>query len=63
MTVRIELLSEHNDPYVGSFSLELPTGGVLSNQSTDKRGSWARDNLPAGKYTVTVAGQSITLVR
>ncbi|MEO8953723.1 MAG: hypothetical protein ABI396_09400 [Ktedonobacteraceae bacterium] len=63
LTVQIELQDEYGDPYVGSFDLTLPTGGVLSGEKTDSKGSWARDNLVPGQYTVTVAGKSISLLR
>lgn len=63
ITVQIELLDEYGEPYVGPFDLTLPTGGVLRNERTDKLGAWTRDNLPAGQYTLTIAGNSITLLR
>jgi hypothetical protein len=61
MTVGIELQDEYGDPYVGPFDLTLPTGGVLSSERTDAKGTWTRDGLPAGTYTVTVSGKSISL--
>jgi len=62
ITVQIELLDEYGDPYVGPFDLTLPPAGILRNERTDSRGAWTRDNLPAGEYTVTISGQSITLL-
>jgi hypothetical protein len=63
ITVQIELQDEYGAPFVGQFDLTLPTGGILRNERTDSRGTWTRSNLPAGEYTVTVAGSSITLMR
>lgn len=63
ITMGIELHDEYGDPYVGPFDLTLPTGGILRGERTDSRGAWTRGNLPAGEYTATVAGSSMTLLR
>jgi hypothetical protein len=62
VTVGIELQDEYSDPYVGPFDLTLPSGAVLSGERTDAKGSWSKDALPTGAYTVTVTGKSITLL-
>jgi hypothetical protein len=63
MTVGIELQDEYSDPYMGAFDLTLPSGAVLSGERTDAKGTWSRDGMPQGTYTVTVTGKSISLLR
>ncbi len=61
ITVQIELQDEYGEPFVGAFDLTLPNGGLL-HERTDSAGIWIGNNLPAGLYTVTVAGNSLSLI-
>ena len=59
ITVQIEVLDEYNAPYAGTFDLTLPNG-VIIHERTDRDGTWTRDNLPAGFYTISVNGWEIS---
>lgn len=62
ITVNVELLDECGRPFSGSFDLTLPNGGRLKGQKTDKKGTWSRDNMPAGQYTVQAEGNELSKV-
>lgn len=59
ISIMLEILNEYNEPYSGPFTLTLPNGGSLDEQ-TDSLGSWSRPNSPAGEYTLEVQGREIT---
>jgi hypothetical protein len=62
ITVQIELQNEYGEPFQGTFDLTLPNGEVLHDETTDVKGAWTRDNMPAGQYRVTIADRLLGLV-
>jgi Cellulase (glycosyl hydrolase family 5) len=54
ISIVVELTDECGHPYTGPFDLTPPAGGILRNQQTDAQGTYSRDNLPQGDYTIEV---------